>query len=68
MADGIIKKKKWSLKRVLIIAGITFLVALGSASYYLKSGKSRLNLEPDRITVAPTLQMLLSLVKLAGSS
>ena len=68
MADGIIKKKEWSLKRVLIIAGITFLVALGSASYYLTSGKSRLNLEPDRITVAPTLQMLLSLVKFAGSS
>jgi HlyD family secretion protein len=68
MANRIIKKKKWSLKRTLTIAGITFMVALGSASYYLTSGKSRLNLEPDRITVAPTLQMLLSLVKFAGSS
>jgi HlyD family secretion protein len=68
MANRIIKKKKWSLKRTLTIAGVTFLVALGSASFYLTSGKSRLNLEPDRITIAPTLQMLLSLVKFAGSS
>ena len=52
MVDRIIKKKRWSLKRILTIGGITSLVALASASYYFTSGKSRLNVELDRITIA----------------
>ena len=39
MVDRIIKKKKWPLKRVLTMAGITSLVVLASASYYFTSGK-----------------------------
>ena len=50
MADLIIRKKRWSLKRILTIGGITSLVVLASASYFFTSGKSRLNVEPDRIT------------------
>ena len=52
MVDRIIKKKRWSLKRILTIGGITSLVALASASYYFTSGKSRLNVDLDRITIA----------------
>jgi HlyD family secretion protein len=52
MVDRIIKKRKWSLKRILTIAGVTSLVALASASYYFTSGKSRLNVDIDRITIA----------------
>ena len=52
MVDRIIKKKRWTVKRLLTMAGITSLVALASASYYFTSGKSRLNVELDRITIA----------------
>jgi HlyD family secretion protein len=52
MVDRVIKKKWWSLKRILTIAGIASLVLLASASYYFTSGKSRLNVELDRITIA----------------
>ncbi|HEV3251201.1 MAG TPA: efflux transporter periplasmic adaptor subunit, partial [Puia sp.] len=52
MVDRIIKKKRWSLKRILTIGGITSLVALASASYYFTAGKSRLNVDLDRITIA----------------
>ncbi len=50
--DRVIKKKKWSTKRILTIAGITALVALIGASYYFTSGKSRLNVDTDRITIS----------------
>jgi len=52
MVDRVIKKKWWSLKRILTITGIASLVLLASASYYFTSGKSRLNVELDRITIA----------------
>src|SRR5450755_345333 len=52
MVDRVIKKKWWSLKRILTITGIASLVLLASASYYFISGKSRLNVELDRITIA----------------
>jgi HlyD family secretion protein len=52
MVDRIIRKKRWTLKRVFTIAGIASLVLLASASYYFTSGKLRLNVELDRITIA----------------
>jgi HlyD family secretion protein len=52
MVDRVIRKKRWTLKRVFTIAGIASLVLLASASYYFTSGKSRLNVELDRITIA----------------
>lgn len=52
MVDRVIKKKKWSTKRLLTIGGITALVLLAFGSYYFTSGKSRLNVDLDRITVA----------------
>ena len=50
--DRVIEKKKWSTKRILTIAGITGIVALIAASYFLTSGKSRLNVNVERITIS----------------
>jgi HlyD family secretion protein len=50
--DRVIAKKKWSTKRLLTIGGITALVLLIAASFYFTSGKSKLNVELDRITIS----------------
>ena len=50
--DRIVKKKKWSRKRILTITGITALVLLIAASYYYTSGKSKLNVDQERITIS----------------
>ncbi|HEY4153914.1 MAG TPA: HlyD family efflux transporter periplasmic adaptor subunit [Puia sp.] len=52
MVDRVIKKKKWPLKKVLTILGIVALVLLAFGSYYFTAGKSRLNVELDRITIS----------------
>ncbi len=52
MVDRVIKKKKWSAKRLMTIGGITALVFLAFGSWYFTSGKSRLNVDLDRITIA----------------
>lgn len=49
--DRIIKKKKWNRKRVLTILGLVSIAVLIFLSYYLTSGKSRLNVDMDRLTV-----------------
>jgi len=50
--DRVIVKKKWSTKRILTIAGIVAVIALIVSSYYFTSGKSKLNVDTDRITVS----------------
>ncbi len=50
--DRVIKKKKWSRKRILTISAIVAVVALIGTSYYMTSGKSRLNVETERITIS----------------
>jgi HlyD family secretion protein len=50
--DRVIEKKKWPLKRIMMIAGIVALVALIVASWYFTSGKSKLNVNTDRITIS----------------
>ncbi len=50
--DRVIEKKKWSTKRILTIAGIVAVVALIAASYYFTSGKSKLNVDTERITIS----------------
>ncbi|MXV51453.1 HlyD family efflux transporter periplasmic adaptor subunit [Pedobacter sp. HMF7647] len=54
--DRIIEKKKWTTKRIATIAGITGLVALIGASYFLTSGKSKVNVDTERITVSEIKQ------------
>jgi HlyD family secretion protein len=50
--DRVVAKKKWGKKRILTIAGIVGVVSLAAASYYFTSGKSRLNVDTERITVS----------------
>jgi len=50
--DRIIEKKKWPAKKIITIAGITALVALIAFSYYFTSGKSKLNVDTERITIS----------------
>jgi HlyD family secretion protein len=52
IVDRVIEKKKWTTKKLLTIAGITGLVALLAGSYYFTSGKSRLNVDMERITIS----------------
>ena len=50
--DRILKKKKWSRKRILTIAGIAALVLLIAGSYYYTSGKSKLNVDVERLSIS----------------
>jgi HlyD family secretion protein len=50
--DRIIEKKKWSTKRLLTIGGITGLVLLISGSIYFTSGKSKLSVDTERLTIS----------------
>jgi len=50
--DRVIKKSKWSRKRILTIGGIAALVVLIVLSYLYTSGKSKLNVDPERLTVS----------------
>ncbi len=50
--DRVIAKKKWSKKRILTISAIAGVVLLISASYYFTSGKSRLNVDTERISIS----------------
>jgi HlyD family secretion protein len=52
MVDRVLQKKRWTTKRILTIAGIAGIVLLIGGSYYFTSGKSRVNVEMDRITVS----------------
>lgn len=51
MVDIIRKKKRWTTKRILTIGGILAIVLLVAGSYYFTSGKSRLNVDLERISV-----------------
>jgi HlyD family secretion protein len=50
--DRVIQKKKWNSKRILTIAGIAAVIGLIAASLYFTSGKSRLNVDTERITIS----------------
>ena len=54
--DRVIQKKKWSTKRILTIAGIAAIVTLIGASYYFTSGKPKLNVDTERITISEVKQ------------
>jgi HlyD family secretion protein len=50
--DRKIEKKKWTQKKVLTIAGITGLILLIAGSLYFTSGKAKLNVDAERITIS----------------
>lgn len=50
--DRIIPKKKWTTKKIISISVITSIVLLIACSFYFTSGKSKLNVNTERITVS----------------
>lgn len=50
--DRVLAKKRWTKKRILTIAGVLGVVSLAAASYIFTSGKSRLNVDTERITIS----------------
>lgn len=50
--DRILEKKRWTTKKILLILGIVALASLIFASIYFTSGKSKLDVETDRITIS----------------
>ncbi|HVW95083.1 MAG TPA: HlyD family efflux transporter periplasmic adaptor subunit [Mucilaginibacter sp.] len=50
--DRKIEKKTWNTKRILTIAGITGIVLLIGGSIYFTSGKSKLDVDVERITIS----------------
>src|SRR5689334_13874018 len=50
--DRVIVKKGFGKKKIMLTAGIVGLVGLVLASWYFTSGKSRLNVNTDRITIS----------------
>lgn len=54
--DRVIEKRFWNKKRIMIIGGTAALIALLTASFYFSSGKSKLNVVTDRITISEIKQ------------
>jgi HlyD family secretion protein len=50
--DRVIEKKTWNTKRILTIAGITGIVLLIAGSIYFTSGKSKLDVDTERLTIS----------------
>lgn len=50
--DRKIERKKWNSKRILTIAGIAGVALLIAASIYFTTGKSKLNVDSERITIS----------------
>lgn len=49
--DRVIEKKYWNRKKIITITGIVLVLVLIGGSYYLTSGKSKLNVATDRISI-----------------
>ena len=50
--DRVIARKKWGRKRIMTIVAVAGVVGLAAASYYFTAGKSRLNVDSERITIS----------------
>jgi HlyD family secretion protein len=54
--DRVIARKKWDKKRVLTLIAIAGILSLAVLSYSLVSGKRKLNVDPERITISEVKQ------------
>lgn len=52
MVDIVRQKKTWTTKRIMTIGGIVALAFLIGGSFYFTSGKSKLNVDLERITIS----------------
>jgi len=50
--DRVVEKKKWNSKKTLTVSMVTGIVLLIFFSWYLTSGKSKLNVNTERITIS----------------
>lgn len=50
--DRVIEKKKWPAKRIITVSSVTAIILLIIASFYFTSGKSKLNVDTERITIS----------------
>ncbi len=50
--DRVIEKKKWPAKKIIMVSSITAIALLILASFYFTSGKSKLNVDTERITIS----------------
>jgi len=50
--DRVIQKKKWNSKRIITILLVIGIIVLIAGSFYLTSGKSKQNVDLDRITIS----------------
>ncbi|HKC68229.1 MAG TPA: efflux RND transporter periplasmic adaptor subunit [Bacteroidia bacterium] len=50
--DRVIPKKKWTTKKIISISVIAIIVLLIACSFYFTSGKSKLNVNTERITIS----------------
>ncbi|HYG37641.1 MAG TPA: efflux RND transporter periplasmic adaptor subunit [Cytophagales bacterium] len=50
--DRVLPKKRWTVKRLATIGGIAGIIFLFGATFYFTSGKSRVNVNLERITIS----------------
>jgi HlyD family secretion protein len=50
--DVPIQKKTWTLRKVLLLAGVVLVVGLLAASFFSTAGPTKLNVDPERITIS----------------
>jgi HlyD family secretion protein len=54
--DRVIEKKKWNTNRIMGLSGIVVLIALIGSAFYFTSGKSKLNVEAEKITISQVVK------------
>jgi len=54
--DRVIEKKRWTVKKIMWFSLIGGIVLLILGSYYFTSGKSKLNVEAERLTISEVQQ------------
>ena len=54
--DRVIEKKKWNNRRIIGLAGIVLLVGLVVSAFYFTSGKSKLNVDTEKITISEVVK------------
>ena len=54
--DRVIEKKKWNTRRLLSLSGIVLLIILIVCAFYFTSGKSKLNVDAEKITITKIIK------------
>src|SRR4051794_10999635 len=49
--DRVLEKKRWTKKKILMVIFVTGILVLIGGSFYFTSGKSKLNVNVERLTI-----------------